>query len=415
MADVCLDKLIAPPFYGPWRRIRDGRERIDELWMDGGRGSCKSTFASIMIICGLLDDPEANAIVYRKVANTLRESVFAQLWWAVEQLGLTDRFQRKYSPMAIECPQTGQRVLFCGADKPEKSKGLKLAHGYFRYLWFEELTEFNGMADVGTIVASIFRGSNKRGLTIYSYNPPMSKRDWVNIEAKKHREHRLRHHSDYRGVPTEWLGARFLAEAEAKRLQNETQYRHIYLGEETGTGGEVFENVIVRDVSPDEWNGLPTYCGLDFGFAGDPDCFVRCAYDKKRGVLYMVSEFASTGLLLDTLAEEVRKRSGRDVVTCDSADPRSIATLRAKGLRVIAARKGPDSIDHGVKWLQTRTRIVIDRRCKLAADEFPLYEYDRDKEGNPIPRYPDKNNHTIDAARYAMESVSGQRVAVVPK
>lgn len=190
----------------------------------------------------------------------------------------------------------------------------------------------------------------------------------------------------------------------------------MYLGEVTGTGGQVFENLKLRPVLPEEWHGFPTYCGLDFGFAADPDAFVRCAYDRKRRRLYVVDEFASTGLLTDRLAREVRARCGPDVITCDSAEPRSIAQLRALGLRVTAARKGPDSVEHGLKWLQTRWEIVIDpERCPFAAREFAQYEYDRDREDRVLPRYPDHDNHTIDAVRYAMESVSGMRQAIVPR
>ena len=190
----------------------------------------------------------------------------------------------------------------------------------------------------------------------------------------------------------------------------------MYLGEVTGTGGQVFENVRLRPIRREEWEGLPTYSGMDFGFATDPDAFVRCAFDKKRRVLYVVDEFAALGLLIERLAKEVRARAGNDVITCDSAEPRSIAGLRACGLRVTAARKGPDSVGHGLKWLQTLGGIVIDpARCPLAAGEFSRYEYDRDRSGRVLPRYPDHDNHTIDAVRYAMESVSGMKKAVVPR
>ena len=129
-----------------------------------------------------------------------------------------------------------------------------------------------------------------------------------------------------------------------------------------------------------------------------------------------MDEFAATGLLPDTLAGAVRRLAHSDVVTCDSAEPRSIALLRQKGLRVTAARKGPDSVEHGMKWLQTRSAIIIDTvRCPLAAREFSRYEYDRDRSGGVLPRYPDHDNHAIDAVRYAMESVSSLQTGIVPR
>ena len=190
----------------------------------------------------------------------------------------------------------------------------------------------------------------------------------------------------------------------------------MYLGEITGTGGQVFENLELRSVKPEEWQGLHVYSGLDFGFASDPDAYIRCAYSAKRRTLFLFDEFIKTGQLSDVLAKEVRKHAGREVITCDSAEPRSIAALRSLELRVIPARKGPDSLEHGMKWLQTRVKIIIDpAKCPIAAREFSAYEYDRDKAGNILPRYPDKDNHTIDAARYALESMSAQQKAIVPK
>jgi phage terminase large subunit len=414
MNDIRLAALIAPSYFDLWRDAREGE--CDELWLHGGRGSGKSSFVSVFIICGLMDDPGANAIVYRKVADTLRESVYAQLKWAIDLLGVSDWFRMKLSPLEIEYRPTGQRILFRGSDKPEKSKGVKLQKGYFKYLWFEELTEFSGMRDIRTIKASILRGTEEKTLTFYSYNPPMSASNWVNQEARSEKKGRVSHRSDYRDVPQAWLGDAFVLEAEALKQSDPREYRHMYLGEVTGTGAQVFENLALRRLTPRQWQGLRTYSGLDFGFASDPDAFVRCAYDGRRRILYIVDEFAAPGLLADTLAKAVKARAHEDIVTCDSAEPRSIAELRSRGVRVIPAKKGPDSVAHGMKWLQSRAKIVIDpKKTPRAAEEFSAYEYQRDKAGEALPFYPDRNNHLIDAARYALESVSAGVRAIVPR
>ena len=262
MIDVRLSRLIAPAFFAPWRAAREGR--CDELWLHGGRGSGKSSFVSLFIICGLMDEPEANAIVYRKVADTLRESVYAQFKWAIDLLEVSDWFRLKLSPLEIEYIPTGQRILFRGSDKPEKSKGVKLAKGYFKYLWFEELTEFSGMADIRIIKASILRGTQEKTCTFYTYNPPMSAANWVNKEILKTKTRRRLHHSDYRDIPAAWLGDAFLREAEALKEHNPREYRHMYLGEVTGTGAQVFENVKLQRLRPSAWQGLRTY--KRFGF-----------------------------------------------------------------------------------------------------------------------------------------------------
>ena len=409
-----MGSLIAPVFAVPFYAVED--KSHEEIWLKGGRGSGKSSFISLDIIWGLMQDDEANAIVYRKVAETLRDSVYAQMVWALDKLGLLPFWQCKVSPMEIVRKKTGQRIVFRGADDPQKSKGIKLQKGYFKFLWFEELTEFEGMEAVRTIKASVIRG--REAVTLYSYNPPKSAQNWVNGEALTPVAGRLTHQSTYLDIPREWLGESFIREAEALKESNEIAYRHMYLGEVTGTGGQVFDNVRLSTLwdikgNPKGWNGLHTYCGHDFGFAVDPDAFVRCAYDSRRKILYVVDEYTGTGLSLAMLSKELEKRAKRQVITADSAEPRSIAELQARGLRIIGAKKGPDSVGNGMRWLETLQGIVIDpKRCPMAAKEFGGYEYDRDKNGQFISRYPDKNNHMIDAVRYAMESVRGRKTAI---
>lgn len=418
MSEVRVSEIIAQAFYPVHEDLRSGGHA--EYWLSGGRGSGKSSFASLEILLGLMREPRAGAIIYRKVADTLRDSVYAQMLWAIDRLGLTGQWQARLSPMELVHRETGQRILFRGADDPQKSKGVRLRDGYFRFLWFEELSEFDGIDAIRTIKASILRacgeGPNARTTVLCTYNPPVSPWHWVNREATAPPPTRMQHHSDYRDMPPQWLGDSFLAEADALRTRNPRAWRQMYLGEVTGTGGQVFENVRLRPLPREEWEGLPTYSGVDFGFATDPDAFVRCAFDRRRRILYVVDEFAALGLLIERLAAAIRPRAAGDVITCDSAEPRSIAGLRACGLRVTAARKGPDSVGHGLKWLQTLGGIVIDpARCPLAAGEFSRYEYDRDRSGRVLPRYPDHDNHTIDAVRYAMECVSGMKRAVVPR
>lgn len=406
MADsVRISDIVASVFMPVHRAIRAGEYR--EYWLRGGRGSTKSSFVSIEIILGLMRNPDANAIVYRKVAATLRESVYEQLIWAIDTLGVSAFFKPRVSPLEIEYKPTGQKILFRGADDPMKSKSIKLRKGYFGYLWFEELAEFQGIDAIRTIKASILRGTgDESAVTFCSYNPPMSRNNWVNSEAMKAVDGRLVHESCYLQVPPEWLGREFIAEAEKLKATNERAYRHMYLGEITGTGGQVFDNLTIRTIAPEEIGHMERFfCGLDFGFATDPDAFTRWAYSDKTRTLYALEEYYSPGNSIDRIAAECQKRADREIVRCDSADPRMIAELRRRGVNAIGVKKGPGSVDHGMRWLQNLGAIVIDRRrTPNIAREFAEYEYQQDRHGNFIPEYPDANNHTIDSARYALET-----------
>ena len=406
-----LSALFPESYADLHREVRTGDSR--EFWLRGGRGSGKSTFASLEIVLGLLGDPLASAIVYRKVAATLRESVYEQMIWAIEKLGLGGYFQYRLSPLEIACPATGQRILFRGADDPGKSKSIKLARGYFRYLWLEELSEFDGEEDLRTIRASVFRGNGARCVTFCTYNPPMARDSWVNAAALVPKEGRRVHGSTYRDLPASWLGESFLAEAEALRNSNERAWRHMYLGEVTGTGGQVFDNLSLRAVAAEEMEGIHAfYNGLDFGFAADPDALVRAAYDPRARRLWLLEEYYGVRTPIDALAERARALCGGEPVRCDSAEPRMIQELRARGISAVGAKKGPGSVAHGIRWLQDLGEIVIDpARCPNAAREFSAYACRSDGHGGYLAEFPDRDNHLIDAARYALEPVIGMRAA----
>lgn len=411
MSEVRISRLIAAPFLPVHADVK--AKKHSEYWLMGGRGSTKSSFVALEIILGLMRTPEANAIVYRKVAATLRESVFEQLTAAIDYLGVREYFKFRVSPMEIRYKPTGQRIIFRGADDPSKSKSIKLSRGFFGFLWFEELAEFQGMEAVRTIKASVIRGTprGQRAITFYSYNPPISAQNWVNIEAAKLVEGRLVHKSCYLDVPREWLGEEFIAEAEALKASNERAYRHMYRGEITGTGGNVFDNLQIRTITTEELDAQAYFFnGQDFGFAVDPDAFIRVAYDLKKKQIYIASEYYSARTPTDRLAEEIKRRAEHGTVRCDSADPRMINELRSRGINALGVKKGPGSVEHGIRWLQDLSAIVIDpARTPNAAREFKTYEYEQDRNGGFLPEYPDRDNHLIDAARYALEQEIGKK------
>ena len=407
---IRLSELIAPAFYPVHAAMKSGK--YEEYFLKGGRGSAKSSFASLELVLCLLRDPMANAIVYRRVAATLRESVFEQLIWALDALGLAGFYELRRCPPEILLKHSGQRILFRGADDPGKSKSLKLAEGYFAFLWFEEAAEFPGMADIRTIRASVLRGVN-RACTVYSYNPPISAANWINAEALLRPPGRLVHHSCYTQVPPEWLGESFIAGAQALKNSNARAYRHMYLGEATGSGGQVFDNLSLRAIGADELSALDRPLnGLDFGFAVDPDAYVRVYYDAKRRRLFVAEEFFGVRTPTDRLADEVRRRCGSETLHCDSADPRMIHELRLRGLNAVGVKKGPGSVREGIRFLQDLGGIIIDpARCPNAAREFSAYEYEADGMGGFRADCPDRDNHIIDAVRYALEDVIRHRSA----
>lgn len=402
-----LDELIAPAFYSVHNSIED----YTHFWLCGGRGSTKSSFVSIEIILGIMKNPDANAVALRKVGLYLKDSVFSQLQWAIEKLGVSHLWDIKSSGPEMVYKKTGQKILFRGADKVQKLKSTKVKQGYIRYIWYEELDEFHGMKEIRSINQSMMRGGEKFTV-FYSYNPPQNRRSWVNREALRERDDMLIHRSTYLDVPKKWLGEQFFLEAEYLKKLHPNQYAHEYLGEVTGTGGEVFDNLEIRPVSAEERNSFDAIrCGVDFGFAADPFVYVVCHYHNDT--LFIFDEIYAKGMTNRIAADRIFEKGFTDkMIVCDSAEPKSINDLRNFGLRVRGAKKGPDSIEYGIKFLQGLRKIVIDSvRCPNTAREFSEYELERDTDGFFRSTYPDKNNHTIDAVRYALEDEINHRKA----
>ena len=411
---VKLTSLIAPSFHELHWDILEHKHTHYKL--AGGRGSTKSSFISLEIILGMMQDPEANAIAMRKVGRFLEESVFEQLRWAIEGLGVSDKWIVRFSPLGLSYLPFGNKIIFRGADDPQKIKSVKLKKGYFKYIWFEERSEFDGPEEERTILQSLMRGGTDY-YVFYSWNPPKSINSWVNQDILLERPDTIVSHTDYRSVPKDWLGEQFFIEAEHLRDTKPKAYEHEYLGVATGTGGAVFENVTVRAITDEELSRFDRIKnGLDFGYGADPLAYIKMHYNKTRKRLFLFGEIYAVKLGNTKAAREIRKLNPLNhYITADSEEPRAIAALNELGLRVIGAKKGPGSVDYGMEFLSDELEeIIIDpKRCPNAAREFTSYELEQDKDGNFKGSYPDKNNHTIDAVRYGMEDAMTRRKAKI--
>lgn len=356
----------------------------------------------------LIKHPDCHAVVLRKVANTLRASVYAQVCWGISAMGLTKKFRCTVSPMEITYLPTGQKIMFFGTDDPGKIKSIKVPFGYIGLLWFEELDQFSGPEEVRNVEQSCLRGG-PFSFTFKSFNPPAMARNWANRYALEERTGKLVHHSTYLTTPPEWLGPRFLADAERLKEKSETSYRHEYLGEVVGSGSAVFENLKLEPIPEEMVQAFDRRIfGVDWGYYPDPWAFNGMQYDPARRALYIFDEAtAYRKSNLETFG--ILSKHGitsADRVIADSAEPKSVGDYKAYGLNCKGAQKGPGSVEYSHKWLQSLDCIWIDpKRCPDTAREFSEYEYERDKNGEVISGYPDADNHHIDAVRYGTELI----------
>ena len=407
--------LLGKAYVDIYRDIAERGHRFYDF--RGGRGSLKSSFCALVMIDEIMRNPNFCGIALRQVKETLADSVYSQLMWAIEKLGFSEYFKCTVSPLQITRNDTGQIIYFRGCDEPVKIKSIKPpADKYIGVIWFEEKDQLKGPEAVRNIQQSVMRGGDDI-IVLSSYNTPVSRRHFLNRNIEEISltpwQNRIIHHSFYYDTPKEWLGQPFLDEAEYLKEINEKAYRHEYLGEAVGEGGSVFENVTAKrfeteDRKKTDGSGYGSdmfYFGVDWGFYPDPWAYVKCCYTAKERRLYIIDEAQAYKKSNHATAEILLKEKNLtrdDMIICDSSEPKSVTDYISCGLYARGAEKGPGSVTYSMKWLQGLNEIIIDKdKCPNAAKEFLEYEYEKDADGEVISGYPDRNNHFIDAVRYA--------------
>lgn len=420
MKQIKLSELLPKKFHSVWRATMN--RQYTNIVLKGGRGSGKSSDVAHIITQLLMRWP-TNAVGIRATDNTLEQSVYEQMKWAIEEQGVSHLFKFNKSPLKITYEPRGNYMIFRGAQNPERIKSLKDSRFPFSVLWIEELAEFKSEDQVTTITNSMLRGQLEEPTQykfFYTYNPPKRKQSWVNkkYETTLQPDNTFVHKSTYLDNP--FIADEFKQEAQASKERNEMRYRWEYLGEAIGSGVVPFDNLTVQkgcitNEMAKQFNNLRY--GLDFGYATDPLAFVVWHYDKKHKRIYALDELYKVKTLNGKLASWLKSKGYANCrIIADSSEPKSIAELRSLGINNIrGAMKGKDSVEYGERWLDELDEIVIDPlRTPYIAQEFESIDYAVDRYGDPLPRLEDKNNHAIDATRYAfnddMKQTSGGMV-----
>lgn len=427
---IPITDCIAPCYVPIHQDMHEGKHTF--YYFPGGRGSAKSSFCALEVVQGIMEDPDANGIVFRRYSVTMRESTFSQISWAIESLGAAPLWKGSISPMQFTYIPTGQQIQFRGVDDAAKIKSIRPRHGYFKFCWFEEFSEFDGPNMIRSVLQSVMRGGSDFRI-LASFNPPISKAAWSNKYIQLPNEQALVFHSDYTMIPPEWLGEGFIAEAQRLEQVNPDAYQHEYLGIPTITAGMVFPNIKTQTITEEEENQMQYfYCGLDWGFSSDPMAFIRASYDSRKQTVYILDEIVKRGCsnadtvrlikekgfdkipgqadrYISPLGFSTQRSTGEQLIICDSAEPKSIADVASRGLRAIPCQKYPGSVNYGIRWLQSKIIVIDPRRTPAAYQEFTEYEYLRTKDGEILADVPDKNNHCIDALRYSLDRLINNR------
>lgn len=382
-----------------------GRYRVCK----GSRASKKSKTMGLEIIHNMMKYPLANTLVVRKTFRTLKDSCYTELKWAANRLGVAHLWNFTLSPLEATYIPTGQKIYFRGLDDPLKVTSIAVDVGVLCWLWIEEAYEITSEADFNTLDESI-RGKTPEGLwkqVTLTLNP-WNEHHWI-----KKRFFDAPPDPDILAMTTnymcnEWLDKNDLALFERMKRDNPRRYRVAGLGDWGIVEGLIYENWTEQAFSLKEIQQnakLKTVCGLDFGYTNDPTAFIIAFLDMDNRKLYVYDEFYEKGMSNKKIAEKIQSMGyGKERIIADSAEPKSIDELRALHLRVKGARKGKDSINNGIQWIQD-LEIIVHPRCVNFLTEISNYTWETDKFGAKLNRPIDDFNHLMDSMRYALEDM----------
>ena len=406
--------LLAPPFLEPHRIINDpATYRIIDLWLGGGRGSTKSSFASLEVVNYVEKHPDQHAVVFMKQKINLRDGAYAQIVWAINELKLTDEYDMPDSTLRIRKKSTGQLILFRGVDSAKKIKSIKVPFGHVGIAWYEETDMFRGMAEIRSVNQSVTRGGND-AIRIYTFNPPRSKMSWINRHIETELADDARYFaSTYHDVPAEWLGEQFIADAEHLKETDELAYQHEYEGLPVGNGTEVFDRVVFRKITDEEIAAFDNIkVGQDFGWYPDPWACVMSEWRQNGRVLLSFKEDSANKLTPPQQAKRIKRmltwkeEDGKTYyhrirIMSDDAEPQDIASQRDNDVDARAAKKGNMRMA-SYRFLQSCTWIIDPNRCPQLAREVREMQYEINQDGEVLNVIPDGNDHRIDAVRYSI-------------
>lgn len=399
---ISLQKVIGKGYADFWNTKK--RYRVCK----GSRGSKKSKTTALNMIERLYEYPESNGLCVRRFSNTLRDSVYSDLKWAIHRLGLDNYFDCTVSPMQITRRSTGQKILFRGLDNGLKITSISVDKGYLCFVWIEEAYEIFDESDFNKLDMSI-RGEVPEGyfkqITL-TFNP-WSATSWL-------KKRFFDNPDDNTFVKTTtWQCNEWLDEADRKifldmKEKNPWRYRIEGNGDWGIAEGLIYENVVFDEVFDVEElrkkEGVKAAFGNDFGFT-DPNAFICCLVDNADMRIYIFDEWYQTGVTNKVIAQKIKTMGyGSQQIICDCADAKSIAELRDEGIHAEPSRKGKDSVNHGIQLIQNY-QIVVHPKCVEFRKEIENYCWKKDSSGRLKDEPEHDFSHGMDAMRYGVSKV----------
>lgn len=395
--------FVSPNFYSFWV----AENKYNYIIGKGGRNSAKSSHAALKMVWNRMVS-DTSGLCMKKIGNTIRDSCYADVKWAVNLMGVEQFWDFKISPIKAVFLPKGTEILFRGGDHTEKIKGLKNKFP-ITDCWIDEAAEFKTYEELETLFNSVIRQElpNGQKYTFYiTYNPPKRRSNFLNknYNTVNLPSDTFVHHSTL--FQNKYASSQMVQKAIETKKENINKYKWMYLGEAIGGGVVPFENLTFRTITDREIETFDNIRqGIDWGYASDAFSFVRWHYDKTRKKIYLLDEYHKVKSSDEMFVKWLKNKKYTERIFADNAEPKSIDRTKDCGVDIVPARKGPGSVETGEKWLDELTEIIIDyNRTPKSAKEFEDIDYAVDSHGEQLPRLVDKDNHSIDSTRYAFEN-----------
>ncbi len=360
----------------------------------GGRGSGKSHFFAELLVEEHVSNQSQRSVCIREVQKSIKMSAKLLIENKIEQLGVGEYFEVQDS--IIKSRKGGGMMIFQGMQN-HTADSIKSLEGFDR-AWIEEAQSVSHRSL--ELIRPTIRKPNSE--LWFSWNPYLNT-DPIDVLLRGENPPPDSTIVQVNYMDNPWLPDVLRAEMEYDRGRDLDKYEHVWLGGYVkNTEARVFKNWRVEDFETpkDAIHRL----GADWGFSVDPTCAVRCHIVGRK--LYVDYEAYRVGCDITDTPELFMTipEAEKWAMTADSARPETISHLRKNGFpRILPAVKGARSLEEGVEWLKS-FEIIVHPRCRHTIEELTSYSYKTDPlTGSVLPVLQDKDNHVIDALRYANE------------
>nr|DAK43933.1 MAG TPA: large terminase [Caudoviricetes sp.] len=395
--------------------------------LKGGRNSFKSSVIVLKLVYMMLRyiivGETANIVIIRKVANTIRDSVFNKVWWALSLFGIDRQFTKTVSPFKIVHKKTGSTFYFYGQDDFQKLKSNDI--GNIIAVWYEEAAEFASQEDFDQSNVTFMRQKHPRAKFVqffWSYNPPRNPYSWINewFESIKTNKNYLAHSSTYLDDKLGFVTEQMLEDIERIKENDFDYYRYLYLGEAVGLGNNVYNMSTFHPIEalPSDDRLIGICFALDGGHQQSATACCSFGITAKGKVILLDTWYYSPAGQVNKKAPSQLSKEIHEYMT-SVIDKYKVQALQYTIDSAEGALRNQMFLDFGLRWhpvaklkkvtmidsfqsllAQGRFYYLNIENNKIFIEEHKMYRWDEKTIKSDNPSVIKEDDHTCDTAQY---------------